>query len=153
MDYTLCSECGDFKLLHNTEGSNFWQQYWSTALRCGPQLRMRKPGPKGPRSNFIKFCPLGLPSDVSLIHVLSLDCVDLRFEHFGHRLEELDRIYGIYLGRHASIVKVGRAGAIRVPVPHLDQNLPFEPQQQNVLAAIYITEERFTWLRDLFWAL
>src|SRR6202163_1831048 len=103
MDYTLC-QCGHYKVVLNTETPSFWQQYWSAAQRSAPKLRMRKPGLNGPRANSIKFDPLGLPSDVSLVHALSLDCVDLRFEYFGHRLEELDRIYGMHLGR-----QIGRA--------------------------------------------
>jgi hypothetical protein len=110
---------------------------------------MRKPGPNGLRADLIRFCPLGLPSGVSLIHRLSHDCVDLQFDYFGHRLEELDRIYGAHLGRHESIVRVGRSGAIRVPVPTVNPKLPFEPQQQSVLAAIYTAQERSKWLKDL----
>jgi hypothetical protein len=112
---------------------------------------MRKPGPKGLRADLIKFCPLGLPPGVNLIHRLSHDCIDLEFEYFGYRLEELDRIYGVHLGRHESIVRVGRSGAIRVPVPNVNPKLPFEPQQQSVLAAIYTAQERLKWLKDLLW--
>jgi hypothetical protein len=150
MNYILC-ECGSYKLLAETEVSDFWQQYWSTAQRCAPQLGMRKPRPSGPQPVSVKFHPLGLPSGVSLVHKLQHDCVDLQFEYFGHRLEELDKLYGIHLGRHVSIVKVGRAGAIRVPVPNVNPKLPFEPQQQSVLAAIYTAQEQLGWLKGLLW--
>jgi hypothetical protein len=146
MGYMLC-ECGQYRVALNTKVPDFWQQYWTTAQRCAPQLRMRKPGPNGPRPGSIKFHPLGLPSGVSVIHKLTYDSVDLQFDYFGYRLEELDRIYGVHLGRHESIVKVGRSGAIRVPVPNVNPKLPFEPQQQSVLAAIYTAQERFKWLK------
>ena len=147
-EYTLC-ECGHYRVALNSGVSDFWQQYWSTAQLCAPQLGMRKPRPNGPRPGSIKFHPLGLPSGVSLIHKLSCDCVDLQFDHFGRRLEELDRIYGEHLGRHESIVRVGRAAAIRVAVPNVNPELPFGPQEQSVIAVIYTAQERLDWLKGL----
>jgi hypothetical protein len=145
---TLC-ECGHYRVALNSEVSDFWQQYWSTARLCAPQLGMRKPRPNSPRRGSIKFHPLGLPSGVSLIHKLSCDSVDLEFDHFGRRLEELDRIYGVHLGRRVSIVRVGRSAAIRVPVPNVNPKLPFGPQEQSVLAVINTTQERLDWLKGL----
>jgi hypothetical protein len=150
MNYTLC-ECGHYKVILNAEGSDFWQRYWSTAQRRAPQLRMRKPGPNGLRGNLVKFCPLGLPAGVSLIHKFDHDCVDLRFDYFGHRLEQLDRIYGMHLGRYASIVRAGRAGAIRISSPNVNPQLPFEPQEPCVLAAILTAQEQLDWLKRLLW--
>jgi len=150
MDFTPC-ECGYYRVAPNTEVSDFWQRYWYTAQRCAPQLRMRKPRSNGPRPGSIKFHPLGLPAGVSLIHKMPHDCVDLQFDYFGHRLEELDKLYGMHLGCHVSIVKVGRAGAIRVPVPNVNPKLPFEPQEQSVVAAIYTAQERLGWLKGLLW--
>lgn len=126
-----------------------WPQYWKTAQRYAPQLRMRKPGPNGLRAKFIKFFPLGLPTDASLLHNLSSDSVDLRFDYFGHRLETLHGIYGAHLERHATIVKAGRSAAIRVSVPRVNPQLPFEPQTHSVIAAICTAEERLQWLRHL----
>jgi hypothetical protein len=112
---------------------------------------MRKPGPNGLRAKFIKFCPLGLPTGVFLIHKPLHDCVDLQFLHFGHQLEALDKLYGAHLGRHSVIVKVGRSAAIRVAVPKVDPMLPFEPQEQSVVAAICIAQERLEWIKHLLW--
>jgi len=144
----LC-ECGHYKVAFNIEASDFWQQYWDTAQRYAPQLRMRKPGPNGLRAKFIKFCPLGLPAGVFLIHRPLHDCVDLQFLHFGHQLEKLHGIYGAHLGRHGVIVQVGRSAAIRVIVPKVNPNLPFEPQEHSVIAAICTAQERLEWLKNL----
>ena len=148
MNYTLC-ECGHYKIALQTEVSDFSQQYWSIAQRYAPQLRMRKPGPNGLRAKFIRFFPLGLPSGVSLLHNLSYDSVDLKFDYFGHQLEKLHGIYGAHLERHATIVKVGRSAAICLSVPRVNPQLPFAPQTQSVIAAICAAEERLQWLRHL----
>jgi hypothetical protein len=136
-----------YKCVPDLPVSDFWHEYWNIAQRQAPQLRMRKPKLKGGRAGFIRFYPLELPSGVQLIHKIPLDCVDLQFDGFGRRLQELQQKFGAALERNMSIQDATKSGAIRILVPNVNPKLPFKSQEQKVLAAISVAEELLEWFR------
>jgi hypothetical protein len=129
------------------EVSDFWQEYWKVAERQAPQLRMPQPGAKPARAGFIRFDPLDLPSRVGLIHKVRLDRVDLEFAGFGKRRQELQQVYGAFLGESMRIEKASGSGAIRIKVGKISPNLPFRSQEQKVSAAIGAAQALLEWFR------
>ena len=76
VEWSTCLRMWPYRALgqFNTEASDFWSQQWKTAQRYAPPTADAKTRPNARSSQIHKVCPLGLPSDVFLIHKPLQDC-------------------------------------------------------------------------------
>jgi len=99
----------------------FWRSYWQLADRVAPHLSMPVPKNEIPAgSHFIVFRPLALPADVKLKHKVGYGHVDLEFRGMGHRLADMQRLYGKTLPTGARIEKAAKSAVVRIRVEPID---------------------------------
>jgi hypothetical protein len=101
--------------------SQFWRSYWELATAIAPQLSMPVPKPEYPAgSHFIFFRPAALPAQIKLRHKVGYGHVDLEFRGMGHRLADMDRLYGKALPPNTHMEKAAKSVVIRARVEPVD---------------------------------
>lgn len=125
-----------WQLVPDATTTRFWKSYWELAQRVAPQLRMPEPDAKPATSNFIRFCPLSLPHDVSLYHKVPYGRVDLQFAGMGTKLVSIEKRFGRRLSREMQVAKAAKSAAIRICVEKVDMQEPFVKSEQHVRRAL-----------------
>jgi hypothetical protein len=132
--------------------TSFWQAYWEMAREHAPELQMKlDPRGAGPRSGFINFNPVGLPTGVQLLHKIlsgksSQDSVDLQFNRMGERMPELRRAFTARIDPDIEFARANGSGSIRLCVPKLDIRADFAPQAKNALEGIRAAKRLAAWI-------
>jgi hypothetical protein len=114
----------------------FWQAYWALAVEHAPELEMRKPKPKPPRSNWPRFRPPGLPRDRTIVHKMRRGHVDLEIRGHGRLLSKVRAEFGPLLDADMEITEASKSAAIRLLVPTLDLSAGVEPQRDAILQGL-----------------
>jgi choline dehydrogenase-like flavoprotein len=101
--------------------SQFWRSYWELATAIAPQLSMPVPKLEYPAgSHFICFRPAVLPADIKLRHKVGYGHVDLELRGMGHRLADMDRLYGKALPPNTHMEKAAKSVVMRARVEPVD---------------------------------
>lgn len=108
--------------------TKFYHDYWEFVTREFPELSVDDPGEKQAGSHYAAFRPKNLPPYCKLWHDLVGGYVDL-YVGKADSLQRLRINYGPRLESDMQIVRVGKTiAAIRIPVPEMDIEAPFEVQ-------------------------
>ena len=116
----------------------FHRAYWEHLQAHHPTLQMAKPGPKGPKSDWMRFKAIGFPKKTTLNHKNNADCVDLEFQNTA--VTKLSKLRQPDWAPGSITVQTGKAAVVRLAVPHFDMDLPLEGQLDKLeiaLAAAY----------------
>lgn len=115
----------------------FHQAYFEHLRTHHPEFVMKRPGPKGPKSDWMLFTGIGFPKGVKLVHKNDQSCVDLEFE----RTLATD----LASRRQASwpdgvaVVQRSKSAALSLQVPSCDMDRPLDEQvaaiEQALIAA------------------
>lgn len=128
--------------------TNFWRAYWRFARDHAPELEMKEPKQKPSRAGFIHFFPRSLPRGIEIHHKFKKGRVDMQVKGFGNRLNELHRSLHRHLRRNMTLKQAGKSGAIRVEVPALDPNRPFEEQLPQAQIGLRAAMDLLHWFRE-----
>lgn len=134
-------------LVVDEDATAFWRQYWQLARQNAPQLQMPEPGQKPATSSFVHFHPSSLGSGVNLIHKMPYGHVDIQFSGMGKRLEELRAGYSEHMDNDMILTEAGKSGVIRVNVPRVTPQEPFDDQRDRVRVAIAEAKRLLSWYR------
>jgi hypothetical protein len=136
------SRCG-YTMVVNPPKSLFHQQYWDYLQRNHPGLLMRRPTPKGEKSNWIRMKTVEMPAGVIIVHkndhndLGDQGAVDLTF-----RRTRVDTLLDVMSERHEDIIPLQKEGSavLRIVVPKLDMESGVAAQilrVEEVLSAVY----------------
>lgn len=127
--------------------SIFWGRYWDLVMAEHPQLEMRPPGSRAARAGFIRFFPSVITArwDLRLRHKLQHQAVDLEFANAGTRVGDLHTALSSALEPDMTIVKTGKAAAVRITVPRLDASRVFDEQIVAVRAGHAAARKLVDW--------
>ncbi len=112
----------------------FHQDYFDFVTAGYPDLVMKKPDPKGGKSDWIYLRGPNLPKGVRLIHKNDQGCVDLQFERTT--ASELVSRRQLDWPQEARVVARGGSAAISITVPVCNMEQPFLDQTSSVEAAL-----------------
>lgn len=108
--------------------------YWELIQERYPMLVMARPGPKGPKSDWIRFKGHDFPSGVTLNHKNDQGCMDVEFAR--------TKVADLLTRRNAKwpegvrILQRGGAAALSLPVPRIDMAAPLASQIDRVTGAL-----------------
>ena len=125
-----------WQLLPNSTTTDFWQRYWKLSCALAPELCMPEPELKPRDSNFIRFRPPSVPSELSFIHQVPYGRVDIQFPAMADRRAELQKRFEKKMQKGMQIVKAAKSGAIRVRVAEIDMQAPFKDSENKVRVAL-----------------
>lgn len=125
-----------WQMVPDAGATNFWRSYWELAEQVAPKLRMPKPDAKPATSSFIRFCPLALPSDVTLYHKVPYGRVDLQFADMGSKLAVIQKRFGKHLSPQMRVEQAKKSAAIRISVGEIEMGVPFAESKRHVEEAL-----------------
>jgi hypothetical protein len=112
----------------------FHRDYFDHVRAKYPELIMRRPDPKGGKSDWIYLKGFAFPKGVTLIHKNDQGCVDLQFE----KTAAVDLATRKHDGwpQGAAVVPRGGSAAVSLPVPRCDMERSLLDQVASVDAAL-----------------
>jgi hypothetical protein len=125
-----------WQMVPDVAATSFWRSYWELAEQVAPTLRMPKPAAKPATSSFIRFCPLSLPSDVTLYHKVPYGRVDLQFAGMGNKLTSIQKRFGRFLSPEMRVDRAAKSAAIRIGLDEIDMTAPFANSKRKVEQAL-----------------
>jgi hypothetical protein len=139
-----------WRLIPHEGMQRFWQSYWELCNSIAPQLSMPLPKREIPAgSHFIVFRPPALPDSVKLKHKAGYGHVDLELRGMGHRLAEVDRLYGAALPVGTQIERAFKSAVIRARVPVVDMaREDFAASEPRIRAAIETAARLLDWYKE-----
>jgi hypothetical protein len=118
----------------HTGKTAFHMAYWLYIQEHHPEFVMARPGPKGPKSNWIRFKAPDFPKGVTLNHKNDQACMDLEFE--STTPAELALCRSRDWPEAARVLRRGNSAAISLPIPACDFDQPLYVQAEKVGEAI-----------------
>ncbi|MHC1999585.1 hypothetical protein ACYQR9_03995 [Methylobacterium sp. CM6241] len=112
----------------------FHRAYWEHLQAHHPILLMEKPGPKGPKSDWMRFKASGFPKKTTLNHKNNSACMDLEFQ--GTLKTDVIAQRQPSWPEDLLILQTGKSTVLRLSVPQCDMELPFQHQIDKVDAAL-----------------
>ncbi|WP_152542361.1 hypothetical protein [Sphingomonas sp. RIT328] len=112
----------------------FHMAYWLLMQERHPQFLMVRPGPKGPKSDWIRYRRADFPKGVTLNHKADQCCVELEFARTT--VDELLERRDVDWPKAVRVLARGGSAALSVVVPKVDMGGPFEPQRKLVQMAL-----------------
>ena len=125
-----------YSMIVNEEISNFFVEFWKYLQANHPALVMRRPSPKGNKSNWILFRGASFPRNVGFHIKLDQCVVELGF--IGRRVEDLTALQAAW-PPDAYLVQKGGTAALSIDIPKLDRTRPLGAQKEalaKVMAAV-----------------
>jgi hypothetical protein len=124
-----------YRMIVNEAVSGFHQSFWRYLTAKHPRLLMRRPTPKGNKSNWILFKGHGFPPNVGFHIKMDQRCVELGF---GGR--SVDDILAARADWPADIqvVQKGKTAALSIAAPFLDRTRPLDEQVEALNATMEI---------------
>jgi hypothetical protein len=126
-----------YTMVVNTTTTAFFAAYWEYLRRNHPQIQMRKPTPKGNKSNWLIMKGINFPKRVQIHHKVERQVVELGFD--GRTVTELLAIKNEWPA-DVFAVQRGRTAALSIVVPLIDMEKGIAAQEkelQEVFAAVY----------------
>lgn len=112
----------------------FWNDYASFAERTAAWLNMKKPTGSASEAGWVEFCPADFPRDIKIIHKMPQGVVDLSFAMTPLAL--IQAPYQPYMDADMTFKDSGKAAIIRVIVPPIDPQRPFDGQEDAAAVAL-----------------
>ncbi|MDP3775548.1 MAG: hypothetical protein Q8Q85_14910, partial [Gemmatimonadales bacterium] len=97
---------------------------------------MKEPMQKTVNSNWVGFHPKDLGKNRQIYHKMDIGRVDLEISGAADTVDQLRASYGSYLASDTTIEKAGKSAAVRIPVPVLDTQAPFDEQIDKARAGM-----------------
>lgn len=120
-------------MLVNSTRTQFFEDYWRYLRAQHPKLLMRRPSPKGNKSNWVKFKGREFPAGVLLTHKIDQCVMELGFSRTT--VEELQRNLR-EVPQSAFTAQRGKTAVLQIEVPELDLHVGFLEQIEAVEAAL-----------------
>jgi hypothetical protein len=112
----------------------FHAAYREHLVSTQPLFVMARPGPKGPKSDWMLFKGADFPKGVKLVHKNDQGCLDLEFERTSAvRLEEQRR--ADWPAEVRAVPRGKKSAALSLPVPICDMERPLPEQIAKIEAA------------------
>ncbi|MEO1169823.1 MAG: hypothetical protein AAFW97_14035 [Pseudomonadota bacterium] len=111
----------------------FHLAYWMMIQEQFPEFIMAKPGPKGPKSSWMRFKGRNFPKGVTLNHKNDQGCMDLEFH--GTTVEELTARRDSKWPDGILITQTGKSAALRLMIRTCDMDRPLAEQSSIILDA------------------
>lgn len=127
----------DLPMVVNETVSRFHQEFFDYILVRHPELVMRRPTPKGNKSNWILFKGVEFPKGVSFHIKMDQRSVELGF--IGRLVSEL-RAAAVNLPADIRVAQKGGTASLCIAVPLLDRSKPLDQQQDQLLAVMAAVE-------------
>lgn len=108
--------------------------YWTLLQERYPEFIMAKPGPKGPKSSWMRFKETSFPRGVTLNHKNDQGCMDLEFA--GKTAGELLARRSPEWPEGAQIRPTKKSAVVRFPVPVCNMDRPLAQQIDAVETAL-----------------
>lgn len=127
-----------YTMIVNEAVSNFHQDFWHYLMRHHPRLLMRRPTPKGNKSNWILFKAIGFPPNVGFHIKMDQQCVELGFN--GRSVEDILAVKPDW-PEEIRLVQKGKTAALAISIPQLDRTRPLDEQGEALrltMAAVEI---------------
>ena len=126
-----------YTMLISPTNTAFQLAYWEYLRAKHPRLLMRRPTPKGKKSNWIIMKGLDFPKGVQIHHKFDQRVVELGFS--GRSVNEILARQPEWPEHILPVQKSGTAALmIRVPYIDMEAGLPLQVQEvETALAAIY----------------
>lgn len=112
----------------------FHRAYWDYLQAHHPSLLMAKPGPKGPKSDWMRFKAINFPKGTTLNHKNNSGYIDLEFENT--LVAELMKRRQPDWPTGAVTLQTGKAAVIRLPAPRFNMDLPLAQQLDKLEEAL-----------------
>ena len=125
-----------YKRVPNVTVTNFWAEYWTTACRNYPELKMEDPGQKPARSDWAQFKS---DSKYWIRHKLAKGTVELEIPSACEEIEQIASLNEHLLVDGLDLVPVGKSAAFSITIRGIDKLAPFQPQSDAIdegLAAV-----------------
>lgn len=117
----------------------FHMAYWLHIQKKYPEFVMARPGPKGPKSDWIRSKAPPFPKGVTLNHKNDQGCMDLEFERTS--AAELAACRSPDWPKAARVLPRGKSAAISLIIPRCDFDLPLQRQTDKVVEAMRAARE------------
>ena len=124
-----------YRMVVNETVSRFHMEFWEHLQISYPALVMRRPTPKGSKSNWLLFKSVGAPKGVGFHVKIDQRVVELGFT--GRKVADLLLAIPL-LPAEMRVVQKGGTAALSMSTPALNQNLPLA-EQKHALAAVMDT--------------
>lgn len=111
----------------------FHMAYWQMMLEQYPSFIMAKPGPKGPKSDWMRFKCADFPKGVTLNHKNDQGCMDLEFERTS--VTELAGLRDASWPQAIRILPRGKSAALSLSIPSCNMDRPLSSQTALVRAS------------------
>ncbi|MBV8686825.1 MAG: PD-(D/E)XK nuclease family protein [Alphaproteobacteria bacterium] len=122
-----------YKMVVNQTVSDFHLEFWHYLQRHHPQLVMRRPTPKGNKSNWILFKSVDSPRGVGFHVKLDQQCVELGFQ--GPSVSDILAIQPTWPD-DVRVIQKGKTAAVMVRIPFLDRMKRLEQQHEQLRITI-----------------
>ena len=136
MDEAITQGRRGYRMVVNETVSRFHLEFWEHLQVRHPELTMRRPTPKGGKSNWLLFKGVGCPKGVGFHVKVDQRVVELGFA--GRTVAHLLQA-GMQLPEGIRPVQKGGTAALSISTPALDQSRPLAEQHEaleQVMAAV-----------------
>jgi hypothetical protein len=127
-----------YTMIVNETVTGFHVAFWEYLLRQHPKIVMRKPTPKGNKSDWILFKGVGFPPGVGFHIKLDQRCVELGFN--GRSVEDILAVNSDW-PEDVRVIQKGKTAPLAVSVPFLDRTRALA-EQGDALSATMAAVER-----------
>lgn len=137
MDEAVAQSRRGYRMIVNETVSRFHQDFFNYIQLRHPELTMRRPTPKGNKSNWILFKGLGFPKNIGFHIKMDQQTVELGFN--GRLVSDLRNAIG-ELPADVRAVQKGGTAALSISTPFLDRTKPLHEQEGALLAVMAAVE-------------
>lgn len=135
-----------YRMVVNESVSRFHMEFWEHLQVSHPELTMRRPTPKGGKSNWLLFKGTGSPKEVGFHVKLDQRVVELGFS--GRTVADLLQAIP-ELPEGIRPVQKGGTAALSVTTPALDRNRPLSGQKDALAAVMAAVTRLLPFMRAL----
>jgi hypothetical protein len=135
-----------YTMIVNEAVSNFHQEFWQYLSRHHPGLSMRRPTPKGSKSNWILFKGVGFPPNVGFHIKMDQQVVELGFA--GRTVEDILAVQK-HWPKDIQVLPKGKTAALAIAVSALDRMRPLSEQQAALREAMAAVERLMSFAKLL----
>ena len=111
----------------------FHASYWMIVQERFPEFDMKRPGPKGPKSSWMRFKGHDFPKGVTLNHKNDQGCMDLEFSRTT--VADLASRRSPAWPTGVLIVQTGKSAVLRMKIPVCDMDRPLSDQSEYIEGA------------------
>jgi hypothetical protein len=134
-----------YQPVEDAAATQFWHLYWETSRSIASVLELKEPGGKPPRSGRAHYLPPDLPAGTKILHKLRRSVVDLQLRGLGPRTNAMHERLQALLEPDMSVTRTSKSAVVRLAVPKIEPQMPFEPQVEDVRTGIEAALRLYEW--------